>query len=117
MVGTKKITSYGREAAKILVKGLVNARFTIVSGLARGVDSHSHSVTLGNGGQTIAVLGGGIDGVYPSENKSLADEIDYGEGVVISEFPIGMGSVPGNFPAWIEKCRYGGQTIPAQKTT
>ena len=77
----------------------MNAGFTIVSGLARGVDSHSHRVTVGNSGKTIAVLGGGVDRIYPSENKSLADEIANGHGAVISEFPVGMDSVPGNFPA------------------
>ena len=99
VVGARKITNYGKEVTEILVRDLVNAGFTIVSGLARGVDSHSHRLTIGNNGQTIAVLGGGIDRVYPSENKSLADEIARGHGAVISEFPIGMDSVPGNFPA------------------
>lgn len=99
VVGARKITNYGKEVTEILVKDLVNAGFTIVSGLARGVDSHSHRVTIGNSGQTIAVLGGGLDRIYPSENKSLADKIAHGHGAVISEFPIGMDSVPGNFPA------------------
>ena len=63
------------------------------------LSSHSHRVTVGNGGQTIAVLGGGVDRVYPGKNKPLADEIAHGLGSVISEFPVGMDSVPGNFPA------------------
>ncbi|MEX0621424.1 MAG: DNA-processing protein DprA [Candidatus Woykebacteria bacterium] len=99
VVGTRKITNYGREVTEILVRDLVNIGFTIVSGLARGVDSHSHRVTIGNSGKTIAVLGGGLDRVYPAENRALADEIAKGNGAVISEFPVGMDSVPGNFPA------------------
>ena len=99
VVGTRKMTSYGREATEILVRDLVNMGFTVVSGLARGVDSHAHRVTMKSGGQTIAVLGGGVDRVYPAENEPLAREIAGGKGAVISEFPIGMDSVPGNFPA------------------
>ncbi len=99
VVGTRKMTSYGREVTEILVRDLVSAGFTIISGLARGVDSYSHRVTLGNGGKTIAVLGGGIDVIYPPENEALAKEIENGKGAVISEFPLGMSAVPGNFPA------------------
>ena len=99
VVGTRKMTSYGREVTEILVRDLVAAGFTVVSGLARGVDSHAARVTIGNEGKTIAVLGGGVDRIYPSENKALAEEIINGEGAVLSEFPVGMDSVPGNFPA------------------
>jgi DNA processing protein len=99
VVGTRKITNYGKEVTEVLVRDLVAASFTVVSGLARGVDSHSHRVTIGNRGKTIAVLGGGVDRIYPQENEALASEIAGGKGAVISEFPIGMGSVPGNFPA------------------
>ena len=63
------------------------------------MDSHAHRVAIGNGGQTIVVLGGGVDRVYPRENEALAKEIEKGHGAVISEFPIGMDPVPGNFPA------------------
>ena len=99
VVGTRKMTSYGREVTEILVRDLVSAGFTIISGLARGVDSHSHRVTVGNRGKTIAVLGGGLDVIYPPENAALAEEIANGNGAVISEFPLGMAPVPGNFPA------------------
>ncbi len=99
VVGTRKMTSYGREVTEILVRDLVAAGFTVVSGLARGVDSHAARVTIGNEGKTIAVLGGGVDRIYPSENKALAEEIVNGKGAVLSEFPVGMDSVPGNFPA------------------
>ncbi|HEX7456209.1 MAG TPA: DNA-processing protein DprA [Candidatus Nanoarchaeia archaeon] len=99
VVGARKMTSYGKEVTEILVRDLVAAGFIVVSGLARGVDSYSHRVTIGNGGKTIAVLGGGVDVIYPQENAALAAEIADGHGAVISEFPIGMQSIPGNFPA------------------
>jgi DNA processing protein len=99
VVGTRKMTAYGREVTEVLVRDLVAAGFTIVSGLARGVDSYAHRVTVGNSGKTIAVLGGGIDVIYPPENAALAAEIADGHGAVISEFPLGMDAVPGNFPA------------------
>ena len=99
VVGTRKMTNYGKEVTEVLVRDLVAAGFTIVSGLAYGVDSYAHRVTIGNGGKTVAVLGGGIDRIYPRENEALAKEIENGNGAVISEFPIGMDSMPGNFPA------------------
>lgn len=99
VVGTRKMTNYGREVTEVLVRDLVVAGFTVVSGLAYGVDSFAHRVTIGNNGKTIAVLGGGVDKVYPSENEALAKEIERGNGAVISEFPVGMDSMPGNFPA------------------
>ncbi|MDP2720796.1 MAG: DNA-processing protein DprA [bacterium] len=99
VVGTRKMTSYGREVTEILVRELVASGFVVVSGLARGVDSYAHRVTIGNVGKTIAVLGGGVDKIYPAENEALAKEIASGGGAVISEFPVGMDSIPGNFPA------------------
>jgi len=93
------MTGYGREVSEVLVRDLVAASFTIVSGLALGVDSHAHRVAVGNSGKTIAVLGGGVDRVYPRENEALAKEIEGGYGAVISEFPLGMDPRPGNFPA------------------
>lgn len=99
VVGTRMMTSYGQQVTEILVRDLVSAGFTIISGLALGVDSYAHRVTAGNDGKTIAVLGGGVDRIYPRENEALAKEIEAGFGAVISEFPVGMDSVPGNFPA------------------
>ena len=99
VVGTRKMTNYGQQVTEILVRDLVAAGFVIVSGLARGVDSYAHRVTVGNNGKTIAVLGGAVDKIYPPENARLADEIANGFGAVISEFPLGMQPVPGNFPA------------------
>jgi len=98
VVGTRKMTSYGREVTEILVKDLVAAGFTIVSGLARGVDATAHKAALEAGGRTIAVLGGGLNMIYPSENEKLAIEISQGRGAVVSEFAPDSPSVPGNFP-------------------
>ena len=75
VIGTRKITSYGREVTEKLTAGLSAYGFTIVSGLARGVDSVAHRVALGNKARTLAVLGSGLDRIYPPEHKSLAEEI------------------------------------------
>lgn len=99
VVGTRKITGYGRIATEQFTKGLVDAGLTIVSGLARGVDSQAHKTAVEEKGQTIAVLGGGLNHVFPPENKDLAAKIAAGFGAVISEFPPDSLSLPGNFPA------------------
>lgn len=98
VVGTRKPTLYGREVTQKLVTELVAAGVTIVSGLARGIDSVAHRAALDSGGRTIAVMATGIDSVYPPENKELASKIiEYG--ALVSEFPPGYMAVPGNFPA------------------
>ncbi|MDD5416163.1 MAG: DNA-processing protein DprA [Candidatus Daviesbacteria bacterium] len=99
VVGTRKITGYGKVVTEQFTRGLVQAGFTIVSGLARGVDSQAHLTTISEGGQTIAVLGGGLNNIFPSENRGLAAKIAGGFGAVISEFPPDSPSLPGNFPA------------------
>lgn len=99
VVGTRKITGYGRLATEEFTKGLVAAGVTIVSGLARGVDSQAHLTTVAEGGKTIAVLGGGLNKIFPAENTRLAEKIAGGFGAVISEFPPDAVSLPGNFPA------------------
>jgi DNA processing protein len=98
VVGTRKVTPYGREVTARLVKGLVGNGFTIVSGLARGVDGIAHRVAIDEGGRTIAVLGTGLDVIYPPEHKQLASEI-VRHGVLVSEYPPKSKIVPGNFPA------------------
>lgn len=98
VVGTRKISSYGREVTEILVRDLVANGLTIVSGLARGVDSLAHQTTIACGGRTIAVLGCGVDLVYPPENKPLYEEI-IKTGAVISEVPPGKYVMKGIFPA------------------
>jgi DNA processing protein len=81
-----------------LVEQLIAARFTIVSGLARGIDGTAHRTALECKGRTIAVLGGGVDRVYPLEHLGLAEDVAK-KGAVISEFAPGKLPVPGNFPA------------------
>jgi DNA processing protein len=98
VVGTRKATVYGKEVTRYLVKELVGYGFTIVSGLARGVDSLAHQTALECGGRTLAVLGSGLNRIYPPENHSLAEEIARG-GVLLSEFPPNFEPLAGNFPA------------------
>ncbi|MDP2671127.1 MAG: DNA-processing protein DprA [bacterium] len=98
VVGSRNPTSYGREVTEILVKGLVREGFTIVSGLARGVDSLAAQTALEVGGKTVAVLGGGLSRIYPPENLPLAKRI-LEKGAVVSEYFPEVPSVPGNFPA------------------
>ncbi|MBI4999893.1 DNA-protecting protein DprA, partial [Candidatus Gottesmanbacteria bacterium] len=98
VVGTRKISSYGREVTEILVRDLVVSGLTIVSGMARGVDSLAHKTAIEAGGRTIAVLGCGVDLVYPPENKNLYQEI-ITHGAVISEVSPGQYVARGIFPA------------------
>ena len=98
VVGARNATVYGRQVTEELVLELVNAGLTIISGLARGIDSIAHRSALEAGGRTIAVLGCGVDLIYPPENKTLADRIIQ-SGALVSEFPLGFPSVPSNFPA------------------
>lgn len=98
VVGARYATVYGRQVTEKLVSELVFNKLTIVSGLARGIDSIAHRAALVAGGRTIAVLGSGVDIIYPPENKSLAEKIVQ-NGAIVSEFPLGFPSVPSNFPA------------------
>lgn len=98
VVGSRQITPRGRELTCFFVKHLVKAGFTIVSGLARGVDTVAHETALKSGGRTIAVLGSGIDVIYPPENKELARKIAE-HGAVVSGFPDGTRPRPENFLA------------------
>lgn len=99
VVGTRKITGYGKMVTQQFTAGLVGAGLTIVSGLARGVDSQAHLTAVLEGGRTIAVLGGGLNNIFPPENRQLAVRIANGFGAVVSEFPPEYPSLPGNFPA------------------
>ncbi|HEY4695253.1 MAG TPA: DNA-processing protein DprA [Candidatus Nanoarchaeia archaeon] len=98
VVGSRKITAYGREVTEILVEQLTHAGLTIVSGLAKGVDSLAHKAALEAGGRTLAVLGSGLDVIYPPENVKLASEI-IKHGALVSEFPLGTQPLASNFPA------------------
>src|SRR5207244_545374 len=92
-------TAYGREATTRIVAGLAEAGVTLVSGLARGIDSAAHNAALEAGGRTIAVLGSGVDVIYPPENRPLARRIlDEGMGAIVSEYPPGTEPEPMNFP-------------------
>lgn len=97
VVGTRKISSYGRQVTEILVRDLVAQGLTIISGMARGVDSIAHQTALEVGGKTIAILGSGVETIYPPENQKLSQEI-VKNGAVISEFPPHYPALPGNFP-------------------
>src|SRR6476661_7493163 len=97
VVGTRRPTPYGMAAAERLSGDLARAGLTIVSGMARGIDTAAHKSALAAGGDTIAILGCGVDVVYPSENKKLAAEIAV-KGLLLSEFPMGSTAFPQNFP-------------------
>ncbi|MEX0684430.1 MAG: DNA-processing protein DprA [Balneolales bacterium] len=98
VVGTRTPTQYGKLMTDYFVEGLVNMNITTVSGLAYGIDTIAHKKTLEYGGKTIAVLGSGIDWIYPKDNTSLARGIIENGGAVISEFPPGSKPDAGNFP-------------------
>ncbi len=97
IVGTRKATAYGREAAYELSRQLAANGITVISGLAHGVDTAAHQGALNATGRTIAVTGSGIDQVYPRDNLELAREITH-HGALISEFPIGTRPEARNFP-------------------
>jgi len=97
VVGTRRPTPYGIAAAERLAADLAHAGLTIVSGMARGIDTAAHRGALASGGNTVAVLGCGADIVYPSENRKLAAEI-VARGLIVSEFPMGAIAFPQNFP-------------------
>jgi DNA processing protein len=97
VVGTRRPTAYGIAAAERLSPDLAQAGLTIVSGMARGIDTAAHRSTLAIGGDTIAVFGCGVDLVYPAENRKLASEIAE-KGLLVSEFPMGSPAYPQNFP-------------------
>ena len=89
IVGTRKATAYGREAASSLARDLAGSGVTVVSGMARGIDGIAHRAALEAGGRTIAVLGNGLDIVYPSEHAGLARDITQA-GALVSEYPLGV---------------------------
>ena len=97
IVGTRKVTHYGRQIAEEFSRVLADHNITIVSGLARGVDGIAHKISLETGGRTIAVLGSGVDRIYPAEHKMLAEQIAK-NGAVISDYPPGTAPEASNFP-------------------
>lgn len=97
LVGTRSATPYGIRMAEKFAEGFASLGITTISGLARGIDTVAHSSTLKERGRTIAVLGSGVDSIYPSENKELASRIAR-SGALISEFPMGAKPDAQNFP-------------------
>lgn len=98
IVGSRRPTPYGLAVAERLASDLAGRGVTIVSGLARGIDTAAHRGALAAGGRTIAVLGCGLDVVYPPENVALARTIE-AHGAVVSQFAAGVPALPGHFPA------------------
>lgn len=97
VVGTRKATTYGRTVAHRLSKELAAQGITIISGLAHGIDSAAHQGALDGGGRTLAILGNGVDKIYPRDQLKLAEQI-MRCGAIISEFPLGMPPEKRNFP-------------------
>jgi DNA processing protein len=97
VVGTRRATPYGKAIARDVATTLAVNGVTVVSGLARGIDSIAHQAALDAGGRTIAVLGSGLDQLYPPEHRKLAKSIAT-QGAVISDYPLGTRPEPKNFP-------------------
>lgn len=98
VIGTRSASDYGRRVTHDLCRGLASLGFTVVSGMARGIDGVAHDTALKSGGRTIAVLGSGVDRAYPPEHQKLYHRISE-NGAVISELPIGARPLSFNFPA------------------
>ncbi len=97
IVGTRRPTAYGRTVTQELATALAVSGVTVVSGLARGIDGLSHNTTLEAGGRTLAILGSGLDQIYPPEHRNLAERIAAG-GAVVSDYPMGTRPEGKNFP-------------------
>jgi DNA processing protein len=98
VVGSRRCSTYGQNAALMMSRELAQRGLTIVSGLARGIDASAHRGALEAGGRTVAVMGTGLDRVYPRDHKKLADEILNRGGAVVTQFPLGTPPVSENFP-------------------
>jgi DNA processing protein len=98
IVGSRRSSTYGQNAATMLARDLAKRGVTIISGLARGIDAAAHRGALEAGGRTVAVIGTGIDQVYPREHRKLVEEILAGGGALCSEFPLETPPAPQNFP-------------------
>jgi DNA processing protein len=97
VVGTRRASVYGREVAHTLGRDLAQAGVTVVSGLALGIDTVAHRAAVEAGGRTLAVLGSGVDQIYPPENRGLAQQIMQ-QGALISEYSLGVRPDANNFP-------------------
>ncbi len=100
IVGSRKMSTYGKQAVEFIVSGLQGFSVSIISGLAFGVDAQAHQSALQHGIHTVAVLGSGIDdqSIYPRANRGLANEILSSGGAIISEYPEGTKALDYHFP-------------------
>ncbi len=98
IVGSRRASTYGQNTALMLARDLAKRGVTIISGLARGIDAAAHRGALEAGGRTVAVMGTGIDMIYPRDHRKLVNEILDKNGAVISEFPLSTPPAPQNFP-------------------
>jgi len=98
IVGSRRCSTYGQNTASLLARELASRGVTIVSGLARGIDAAAHRGALEGGGRTVAVLGTGVDEVYPRDHRKLAAEILEQGGALVSQFPLSTPPIPENFP-------------------
>jgi DNA processing protein len=126
IVGTRRPTPYGVTIAERLSEDLAKLGFTIASGMARGVDTVAHTCALKADGNTVAVYGCGVDQIYPTENRKLAENI-MRNGLIVSEYPMGAPAYPQNFPVRnrvisgmsvgvlvVEGAQYSGSSITAR---
>jgi DNA processing protein len=97
IVGSRRCSTYGKSASEMLSRELARRGVTVISGLARGIDSAAHRGALDGGGATIAVMGTGLDAVYPKENRKLAEQIA-AHGALVTEFPLNTPPLSQNFP-------------------
>ncbi len=97
IIGTRKVTPNGRQVTEELSAFLAANGVTVISGLARGVDVVAHSAAIKAGGRTMAVLGSGVDRIYPPENRALAEQM-MTRGALISDYPVGTAPDASNFP-------------------
>ncbi len=98
MVGSRQCSTYGENASEMIARDLASRGLTIVSGLARGIDAAAHKGAMRGQGRTIAVLGTGIDAIYPRENTGLTREILSSGGCLVTQFPLGTPPLKDNFP-------------------
>ena len=98
IVGSRRCSTYGQNAALMLARELAQRGVTIISGLARGIDAAAHRGALEAGGRTVGVMGTGLDQIYPRDHRKLADDIVKQKGALVTQFPLGTPPVSENFP-------------------